>query len=792
MTRLPAVSVLAAVLVIAAPAPAQVAPEVGYVFPPGGKAGGTVAVQLGGSEWTPDMQFFVHDKRVKLEVLGPPGELFIPPPPYWFGAKGRLTGPPLLRELPARFVLPADLPPGPVRWQAANANGVTSAGVFVVGTGTELFEDETRKGPQSLPALPVTVSGRLLKNEEVDRYRFTAAKAGPVTCELTARRLGSNFHGVIEVFDAQNRRVAEVVDTEGTDPALTFVAAAGAEYTVAVREIDHGGDRSFTYRLAVTPGPRVVAAVPAVGKRGETRAVEFIGIGLATGAARLESVRRPVTFPAAADTATFAYQVSTPWGPATHTFSLGELPEAIAPTGGRPVPLAVPGAVTGVLDQPTAEGRFLLQGKKGGRWSIAADARRIGSPLDLTLRVLGPDGKEVGRGDDLPGTTDAGLEFTVPADGAYQLVVGDAAGAAGTRAAVYRISVRPPADGFTLHASVQKLGIPLGQKVPLVVKATRTGDFKGPIALTVTGLPPGVTVPPNLVIPAGQPELAVSVEAAANAAAGASLVTISGTADLGGKQIVRPALASAGGNLAPRGPEEIETPTLLVAATMKARVKAAPVDKDTGRKVPRGSTHPADIVLERLEGFTGEVVLKQAAVQSYQVQGVTGGTVVVPPGETKAKFPCFMPEWLETSRTSRMGIVTEVRVPDPKGTIRTLIGPVEGFVTMTMEGALLKLSHADRELTVRGGETILVPVRVARSPLLGEPVRLELLTAEGLTADPVIAPAGKDEVEFRVAVGSQPGAGERAFTIRGTAVRPGNLRVVSETVVRVTVGPAGK
>ena len=44
---------------------------------------------------------------------------------------------------------------------------------------------------------------------------------------------------------------------------------------------------------------------------------------------------------------------------------------------------------------------------------------------------LGPDGKEILRNEDLPGTTDAGLDFTVPSDGAYHLAVSDAAGAAG-------------------------------------------------------------------------------------------------------------------------------------------------------------------------------------------------------------------------------------------------------------------------------------------------------------------------------------------------------------------------
>jgi len=147
MTRRSAVLAAFALLAFNTPASAQLVPEVGYVYPPGGKAGTTVRVHLGGTEWTPDMQFFVHDKRVKLEILGPPGELLIPPPPYWFGAKGRLSALPLMRERPAKFTLPADMPAGPVRWQAANANGVTSTGVFVVGTGTELVGHLPRSWP---------------------------------------------------------------------------------------------------------------------------------------------------------------------------------------------------------------------------------------------------------------------------------------------------------------------------------------------------------------------------------------------------------------------------------------------------------------------------------------------------------------------------------------------------------------------------------------------------------------------------------------------------------------------
>ena len=104
-------------------------------------------------------------------------------------------------------------------------------------------------------------------------------------------------------------------------------------------------------------------------------------------------------------------------------------------------------------------------------------------------------------------------------------------------------------------------------------------------------------------------------------------------------------------------------------------------------------------------------MLRQAARQSYQVQGITGRDLVVPAGAATAAYPCFMPEWLETSRTSRMGIVAEVKIADPKGNMRTLVAPIDGFVTMTMEGALLKLSHAEEEVIAKPGEPLVVKVQ---------------------------------------------------------------------------------
>lgn len=769
------------------------APEVGYLYPPGGKPGTTVNVQLAGFDWTPDLQFFFSDPRVKLELLGPPGPVLLAPPPYWFGPKAYIAALPMPREIAARLTLPADLPPGPIRWQVANANGGSAgAGVFWIGDRPEVLEDDklsaasnpTSKG-QPLASLPVAVHGRLGKVEEIDRYRFRAALAGPITCDLFTRRLGANIHAVLEVRDSASRLVADVADTEGIDPALTFAAKKDEEYTISIRDVDFRGDRSFVYRLELTPGPRVVAALPVAGRRGQTRTVEFVGHGIATGQAKLETVTRPVPFPAS-NADSFLYRLETPHGaaPAFRLF-LSDREETVAAPAATSRPLTLPAAITGCLDRAGAEDHYRLKGKKGDLWSLAVEARRFGSPLDVALTIQSPDGKELVRGDDLPGTTDTSLEFTVPVDGEYTLVVSDVAGQSGTRAAVYRLTAEQTPRDFTLTV-LPRVGVPIGGKADLQVTVQWRGAFRETIGLKLIGLPPGVTAPPVLVIPPTAASLAIPLECAADAAAAASRVQVIGSAKHAGQR--HAARATVPGNLAPRGLEDNQLDTVLVAATMKSRCRVTTVVADGTVKVNRGATYPAELTVERLEGFAGEISLQMAAQQSYQVQGISGPDFPVAPGATRAFYPCFMPEWLETTRTSRMMLVAVTKVPDPRGNVRHLVTEIHGRITMSIEGALLKLTASAGDLAIQPGKEMLLPVRIARSPKLAEPVKLELVLPESLQGllrlEPLIVPPGQSEASLRITTVSDPRlTGEQSFTIRATAIQPGNLRVVSEVTV---------
>ncbi|MBS0265227.1 MAG: PPC domain-containing protein [Planctomycetes bacterium] len=790
-------STIAVIVVATSTASAQKNPELGYVFPAGAPAGATLDVQLGGYDWTPDMEFFVLDAPLQISVQGPPGELLIPPPPYWFGARGKVSALPLPREVPAKLTIPPGTPPGVYHWQAANANGGTAVGSLVVGAGREVVEAERRRAPQELGSLPVTVSGRLLRNEEVDEYLITPSGSGPISCELWARRLGANFHGVLSVRDLSGKLITDAADGAGEDLALTFRGEQGNTYVLSVRDIDHAGDRSYVYRLSVTAGPRVATTLPAAGRRGETREMEFIGPGLATGSAQWESVKRTITFPADRDRIAFSYQIETPFGiSAPVLIKLSDSAETVAapPSDLRPVALPLPAAVSGKLDPRFREHRYEFSAKKGETWTILLESRAVGGSLDAFLSLIGPDGKELAQSDDLPGTIDAGLPFSAPADGQYVVVVSDRAGKATAPDAIYRLEISQPVPDFQLQ-STQRVNVLLGGKLDLVVKANRSGGFKEPIALQVAGLPAGLIPPAELVIPGDKSELAIPLQPDPSALATAALVRITGTAQLGGQLVSRAASFTTAANLSPRVPRDNEVPAALVTTMMRPRCKGVPVDQDTVRKVHRGSTFPAEVDLTRLEGYTGEVQLKQAARQSYQVQGITGTDTVVPAGVSRAAFPCFMPEWLETSRTSRMGIISVVQIPDAAGRMRHLVGEVTGFVTMSMEGALLKLSTGTPEIAIHPGDRFSVALKISRSAKIPEPARVELRLADdqaGLFATPAtVVPFGQDEVQVEITAGMSPEmVGEHELTLRATVLQNGVLPTVSETKVLVDVRAA--
>jgi hypothetical protein len=773
----------ASVVVLAATriATAQLAPAIGYMSPPGGQAGQTIEVTLGGYDWTPDMQVFVHDPRIKLEIMEKPGPVIVPEPPYWFGKKAR-RGPFLLpREARARLTIPADVPLGIVRWQAANANGATATGRFIVDARNHdgnafhsIVEVDGRNRPQSLSELPVTISGQIKKIEEVDRYRFIAKKSGPITCVVTARAIGSPLTAVLEVHDDAGRLVTDAAGTAGNDTALTFAAEANQSYTVSIYDVDFRGNRAYVYRLSIMPGPRVVAAIPAAGTRGETRSVELIGYGVATGSAKLESTTRDITFPSDTVTASFPYHLETSHGDAAQfALMVSDLPETIETTLASRQ-LTLPAAVTGVLEDRYGEDRYQLAGKKGDVWGIDLAAEQIASPLNVSLASLDASGKELTRSDDLPGSTDAALVFTAPTDGNYQISVSDVSGHSGKPSAVYRLTVTAPKPDFVISTS-ELLNAPIGGKATIALKTTRRGGFTAPISIALTGLQPGVTAPDALTIPEGKNELKIELTVAADAVATASLTTIVGEVKVKNQLIRRTASP------------------LLIATTIKPPFSIDAEGKDDVTKWPRGTTFPAPVLIERDEGFQGEILLEMTSRQGRHRQGITGPELTVPPGVSRIPYPVFLPEWLETTRTSRMVVNGVAKVADLQGNIRYSVARQKNRMGFLAGGALLKISTDVVEFQCAPGQPFSVPITISRAKQLTESVCLELSPTvsqtEFFTAEPKTLSAAQTEIGYLITVGAiADRSREHKLTIRATVLKNGKFPMISETTIVVQFG----
>jgi hypothetical protein len=701
----------------------ELPPEIGYVFPAGGRAGETRDVVLGGYDWTADIEILPHDPGVALVVTGAPTRVLIPEPPHLFGYKARANDRPCPREFPARLSLPADLPPGLHRFQVANANGASPPGLFHLSRYESVVEDPDRECPQLLPALPLVIDGRIGRTAQIDRYRFTLNESGPVSIELFARRLLSPLHALVKVTDSHGGVVLDVADTPGRDLSVSFPGKEGETYTLSIHDIDYAGDRSSVYRIELATGP----------------------------------LDMPMP--------------------------LSDIPEIIAPEGTTDISLpAPPGAVRAAFAGENRS-RSVVTDLPAGSWRVSAKSTSASHPLDLDLSILAPDGRELLFADDGAGSVDPVATVTVATAAAHRIVVGGRAiGATELGPAAWRLVIEPDSESFEPGpALAAQLAVPLGGAAKLTIPIVRAGGFAGAVGIGFRGLPAGVTATEGS-IKAGTAEGTVELACGTDTGTAARLATLvlSGTTSDG-------------------RPFTHEKP-IAVAVTMKPRVRIVPDGLDDVRKVHRGTTFRGPLTIYRLEGFEGDVRLHPTAKQQRHRQGMDGEEIVVPAGATHCDYPVFVPEWMETTRTSRFIVNAAVDVTDPRGAKRTLLERQELRLGMLPEGAIMKLA-GPAEIRLKHGATAAIALGLERAaefrtPAFAGPVRVELVR-EGLprawregnlvTSEPVVIEndgAEEAHATLTVSVADDPRiAGEGTITIRATALEEGRWPVVSEATV---------
>lgn len=105
--------------------------------------------------------------------------------------------------------------------------------------------------PQTFP-IPSVLNGRVQRPGDADVWRFAAKKGVEYEFEARAARLGSPLDAVLELADADGKRLAEADDSPGmqTDARVRWTAPADGEFRLIVKDrLASRGDARFAYRI---------------------------------------------------------------------------------------------------------------------------------------------------------------------------------------------------------------------------------------------------------------------------------------------------------------------------------------------------------------------------------------------------------------------------------------------------------------------------------------------------------------------------------------------------------------
>lgn len=280
-----------------------------------------------------------------------------------------------------------------------------------------------------------------------------------------------------------------------------------------------------------------------------------------------------------------------------------------------------------------------LNGQRITYFNTSPEAHAIDSPV-YKVQVHPPGAQFTPNGlpltrlyarndDGGPGySKDSLLRFVPPQDGEYILRLRDVRGKL-AQAQPYRLTVRRPEEDFRISMSPANPNVPPGSAVPLTVSVRRVDGFNGPIAVSVEGLPPGVTATPA-VVPPDQVFATVLLQSAKDlqgAAGKAFPIVVKGHAvSNAGKQLVRRA-----------NPED----RLQLLATMPTPdVRLTAITKVV--EIEAGGEAQVSLGLERLNGFKGRVPVAVLNLPpSVRVADIGLNGVLLNEDETKRSFTLY-------------------------------------------------------------------------------------------------------------------------------------------------------
>ena len=657
-------------------------------------------------------------------------------------------------EVTYRLKVPADAPPGIHGLRLATPQGLSNLMLIALD---DLPSVAQTKPSQTIAAaqllmLPVAVDGAV-DNLTRDYYKFAAGAGQRVSIEVLARRLGSPLDSMIRLLDVRGRELAYNDDAPGlgSDSRLSYTFKDAGEYVLEVRDIRFQGGGNFSYRLRIGDFPCVTCPYPMRIQRGVSAQIAFAG------SAAQEAQPIPVNIAADAGLAWLPLGAKSAGGKSSGfaVVAVGATPESLEAEPNNEQPQAtrvdLGAGINGRLDQPGDVDRFIFTAKAGQRFAFAGITRTQGSPSDLYLRLLKPDGAEAAAADDVGGSEGV-IDFTFPADGDYTLVVEDLNRRGGPEFA-YRIAVSPHEEKFQLAASADTLNVPLGGLATVTVTAVR-GSFTGPISLALLDAPEGLSATPAVIGP-GLNSTVMTIQAAPSVPAGKIYqVRIAGTAQSGTVQYQAIATVTDAQKAAFSG---LPVPPPFLSQSVAIGVNPPPlfVLKTEKPEIVFGKDLSATVKLvsARTEGFAEDIAV---AVLPPAPAGL-------PPGVTAAVKPI-------AKGTNEVEIVFAANAQAPLGQYsvvltgtgkqanNTVVQPIPALALKLQPPFVLKPDFAGGNLAK--GQTLKAKIVAERNPAYGGPITVSFQNLpKGVTAAAAMIAAGQNEVEVTLTAAEDSAVG---------------------------------
>lgn len=824
---------------IEAPSPRLLA-----VTPAGGQQGTSFEVTLAGQSLEEPQELIFSIPGAKAEYLAPTAAPMIEPQ-RGRQQRGMAAGP--LTAVKFKLTLPEKAPLGIHDIRVVTKAGISNPRAFVVGDSAQIVEKEPNDDVAQAQKveLDTTICGALGSPTDVDYFLFAGKKGQRVVVACLTTSIDSRAQPDVHLYRAGGAPLASGRDYEGGDAVLDATLPANDNYYVRVSSFTYtqGGPDHF-YRLSISTAPWIDAVYPPMIEPGKSNEVTVYGRNLPGGSIDpdakldghpLEKVTVKVKGPSKAQTLQrlryhgfipprsaaldgMEYRIANDTGKSNpYLLTYAQAPIVLDneenDSAEKAQEITLPCEIAGRIEKRHDRDWYKFTAKAGEVYMIEALADRIGSPLDLVF-TLGKEGtKNAAEYDDDPellhplqffnrSEDPAPLRWTAPADGTYLLQVTsrEADIQAGPRH-LYRVRITPPKPDFRLIVMPASTNAPEAALVPregaqiFTVLAWRRDGFNGPIKLSMTGLPDGVACPDQTMGP-GLKQTALVVTARADAEPWTGMITVTGTADIDGEEIIREARPASitwpapqqqnvpvisrldrGLALAVRdgGPHKLSPgqTTLTVAPGAKATL---PI------KLTRGPDFKVPVQVTLLGYANNFIALNNSQPLTIPADKDTANAVfdvrrTVPPG----------------SYTLVLRGAATVQLKDVAGKPRGNANILVPATPVTLVVATPKLGEVTVNVdkaTWKPGMTTDVVVKVKRQQGISGPLRVQLILPEGMTgfsAGEMSIPERADTVKLPIRASSRAAPGRYQGLIVRVSARSGDPAPSADATFTATV-----